>query len=523
MIGVFVGAYLLYKVPKSLHIDEALQYQYTSMSLKGAVEGSYVQSVPPLNNLIQYIFGLVINPTNFTLRIPSILFSVLFSITLQKILARYIGEFHAVCIVFFIFLSPIVLTFSRYSRSYALTLFLIILVLFLILNLKNFTSASIILCLLPWSRTVEGATATVIFLMLMLVIQRKPIASFRIFILTILILTSLTISLTLSMRTGNNYKSELDFKLILGNLFERICMVLELADNHLSIVDFIAAFLIPVYLVTFAKRKHWDKFFAYTAYSIFAISSPVLILSTSTIPLFPRYIYFYAVVYMLNLYLAGYFIIQKISLRYSYLLIIVLSLPVLHFQEISRSPFPPFYEAAKYINENPQRNVYAFLPGEVDQFMAAWPVQPNFRQGTIWISTLVKDGGKLPDAILIFPRVDPSYETIKKDLKFDLAQIKTRNLGGGLILINLDSDIQLKLKELSRVDFGGAEIWFSLLGLRVAEFQGDFESGEDFLEDVCPYSDKLISPGTLFGDFASPPLSINDFLLKTGLPNCAIK
>ena len=65
-ILVLIGIHLLYKVPKSLHIDESLQYQYTSMSIGNVIKGSYVQSQPPLGNLVQHFFGIFINPTNFT-------------------------------------------------------------------------------------------------------------------------------------------------------------------------------------------------------------------------------------------------------------------------------------------------------------------------------------------------------------------------------------------------------------------------------------------------------------------------
>jgi len=202
--------------------------------------------------------------------------------------------------------------------------------------------------------------------------------------------------------------------------------------------------------------------------------------------------------------------------------IIVASLAVFSISshEIPRSPFPPFYEAAKYLKDHKNVNTNAFLPGDFNQFLSAWPVQPGFTSSTAWVATAVKDGNK-PDVILLFPFVNPAYEISKENKTVSGKMIKIRNLGNGLGLIDLRKDTNSKLKVLSQIDYGGSELWFALLGLRIShKQQNDFEVSE-WLEHICKYSETPISLGTLFGDFSRPQITINEFLIESRLPICS--
>ena len=77
--------------------------------------------------------------------------------------------------------------------------------------------------------------------------------------------------------------------------------------------------------------------------------------------------------------------------------------------------------------------------------MAAWPVQPGIEKGTVWISTFVKNGGELPDSILIFPYVNPSYE-VQKILQPNTGEVVSlKDLGGGLGIIDLATNSNQKL------------------------------------------------------------------------------
>jgi hypothetical protein len=520
--ALLVGINLFSKVPKSLHIDESLQYQYTTMALDGVIQGSYVQNQPPLGNLIQHFFGILFDPTNFTLRVPSIFFAILISVLMQKILSRYIHLFQSVLLTLLIFFNPLVFTYSRYSRSYALTLFLIMLLIFLTLGFGKKISSLLpfITCLIPWSRTVEGATATVLFWLLMLAIRGKEFSLKKRFIWSALVATSLATSLKFSLSTGENYKSDLDIMDIFKRLIERTKMVLELGDGNLSSIDFVAAFLILISLFVFALTKKRELFWLYFTYVLFAIGSPVLILSTSSIPLFPRYIFFYSVIYTINLFLALYFVLRKSQLVLTFVLILALFLSTINVHNLTRAPFPPFFEAAKYIESNPEKNVAAFLPGEFNKFMAAWPAQPGIVIGTDWISKFVRDGGKTPEDLLIFPFVNPSYEVVGTELPKNGVTKYVENLGGGLGVISIREDTYTKLSQLSELDFHGSELWLKLLGLRISSAKGNSDEVTKWLEQICEFADVSLSPGALFGDFSSPEISLDQFLLKNVLPNC---
>jgi hypothetical protein len=298
-------------------------------------------------------------------------------------------------------------------------------------------------------------------------------------------------------------------------------MVLELGDGHLSLIDLTAASVLLILIIRFIFFKGREIFWIYFTFVVFAIASPVLIISTSVIPLFPRYLFFYAIVYTLNLYLVIYFISRKAHLAIRLVLILTLFLFTLNTQDITRSPFPPFFEAGKYIEANPKRNISAFLPGDFNQFMAAWPAQPGIESGTIWISTAVRDGGKVPDVILIFPFVNASYEVGSSELPISPATKSLDNLGGGLRVMDLEQNAYAKLMQLSELDLHGAELWLKLLGLRISSTEGKSVEVANWLKQICKFSDKPISPGTLFGDFSSPQISLGQFLVKSGLPSCS--
>ena len=521
-LATLIGINLFYEVPKSLHIDESLQFQYTSMSLKGAIEGSYVQNQPPLGNLIGFIFGLFVEPTNFTLRIPSLIFSLLSSILLQRILCTFIGKYHSIFATLFIFINPLVFTYSRYSRSYALCLFFIVLFIFLLLNQqrgKTFV-LPLVACLIPWSRTIEGSLATVVLWVIFIASFGGVQSKMKRLIWSILVASNLIVSLVLTLNTGGIYRTKIDLQIMLENLFPRIKLIIELGDGNLSLLDATAAISIIVLILIFSLNQEKRPLWIYLSYVIISIGSPLLILSTSTIPLFPRYLFFYSVVYAFNLYLLIYLITRKINVLLSLALITSLFVFSAYSQGISRSPFPPFYEAGEYLSANSNKHIYAFLPGDFNQFMAAWPVQPGIEKGTVWISTFVKNGGELPDSILIFPYVNPSYE-VQKILQPNTGEVVSlKDLGGGLGIIDLATNSNQKLEVLSKMDFGGSELWLALVGLRMSYSENNSVEVVKWLNQICEFADKSLSPGTLFGDFASPQISIEQFLVVSGLPRC---
>ena len=519
LIGaIAVGIHLFLRVPESLHIDESLQFQFTSMSMFDAIKGSYIQSQPPLNNLIQHLFGLVFNPTNFTLRIPSILFAILSAGMLSRLLSVYLGTLHAIFLTCFVFLNPIMFTYSRYSRSYALCLFFIVALVYLTINYKEKTwyLVPIAASFLPWTRTVEGAVGITILWVFFLIVNHETIQLKRLFIWTSIVLCSLVTSLYFSLNTGSSYRSELDFRVVIISLLPRLKSVLQLGDGEFSYIDSFAWISTLIIIAFLANKGKKVILCAYLSYIIFSIASPILILSTSYIPLFPRYLYFYALVYSLNLYLMLYFITKKTPFVFTLLSFCSLFVFVTNSQEITRSPFPPFHQAAKYVAEYPNKNVYAFLPGDFNQYLAGWPAQPEKGKWVNWIPTFVKSGGNIPSAVLIFPFVDASFETTPTSLPGSSLIENGKSLGDRLMVIEFETNSYSKIKELSELDFHGAELWFKLMGLRVASQLGDLDEIENWLETVCVYSDKSINPGTVFGEWGNPGVSLSDFLSKNG-------
>jgi hypothetical protein len=121
---------------------------------------------------------------------------------------------------------------------------------------------------------------------------------------------------------------------------------------------------------------------------------------------------------------------------------------------------------------------------------------------------------------LIFPYVNPSYEVQKILQPISGEVVSLKDLGGGLGIIDLATNSNQKLEVLSKMDFGGSELWLALLGLRISFSENYPVEVAKWLNQICEFSDKSLSPGTLFGDFASPQISIEQFLDVSGLPRC---
>jgi len=514
----------------SLHIDESAQVQTYGKGIKEAIGSSLNMMQPPLNQVFGWLSTQTLGQSIWAYRLPSALFAFGAIVFLHKYLNQvWSFEYSAITIVVLLS-SEVFLRYSTYARPYSITIFFLSFGLYLSSKIQNKQTEIALACtlvMLPWTRLIEGIAAGSILLTL-LIFQGKKSESRNfgfLFSLSLSYLASSVASALLLTRMNSSFVSK---DINLWEIIETIKIVLSTSILDLSGVEIeksLLIFLIIFLIVILQYRDNWKLLFVMTSLFVFAILIPILIIVSSVIPFFPRYLYFGLLSFVL-LKVMLIEIVQKIfgnKISFVVKTLIVVQAIVISIPLATQERFPPFSRADEIVKsikkETPDAVFYALLPNPMNNYLPGWPFNPEGSSGLNWLPYFVRDASPFPTNILIFPSVNSSFEVIQASSQQE-SKIGKNEKHGNLLQFSLGKDASQQLVELSKNDFGGSEFWLALAGLKMGFLEGNDSVVKNAQMVICPSEDVVISLGAVFGEWNSPDMTLNQFLNRVGLPQC---